>query len=242
MLYTSSNNSKIKKIKKLQQKKYRDETGLFLVEGEHLVKEAYHSGFLQELILERDETFFLDGIPTSYVTKEILSYLSTLETPYPIMGVCKKIEEKNIGERILILDGIQDPGNLGTMIRSAVAFHIDTIILSLDTVDLYNPKVIRSTQGLLFHINIQRRALTDILPLLKKEDYTIYGTKVSNGKNCRTLEKKEKFYIIIWNEGNGIKKETEAFCDVFLSIPMHNTCESLNVGVATGIILYELDK
>ena len=241
MLYTSSSNAKIKEIKKLQQKKYRDERGLFLVEGSHLVQEAYQRGYLQELILEKEETFSLKAIPTIYVTKEILSFLSTLETPYSIMGVCKKLEERKLGNSILILDGIQDPGNLGTIIRSAVAFHIDTVLLSYDTVDLYNSKVIRSTQGLLFYQNIIRKDLKEMLPLLE-EGYEIYGTKVNGGKDVRTLEKKEKFAIIMGNEGNGIKKETEKFCDTFLSIAMNSTCESLNVGVATSIILYELDK
>lgn len=241
MLYTSLENRKIKEIKKLEQKKYRDKTGLFLVEGEHLVLEAYKKGYLQELILEKKETFSLE-IPTIYVTREILSHFTNLETPYSIMGVCKKLEERELGNRILILDGIQDPGNLGTIIRSAVAFHIDTIVLSHDTVDLYNSKVIRSTQGLLFHENIIRKELKEILPLLKEEGYEIYGTKVSCGKDVRTLEKKNQFAIIMGNEGNGMKEETEVFCDELISISMNATCESLNVGVATSILLYELDK
>lgn len=241
MVYTSLENPKIKDLKKLQQKKYRDKENLFLIEGEHLVLEAYKTGYLEQLILESG-TLFPIPIDPIYVTKEILSALTQLETPYPVMGVCRKLEEQSIGNRILILDGIQDPGNLGTIIRSAVAFHIDTIILSTDTVDLYNTKVVRSTQGLLFHINIIRKNLKEMLPFLKEEGYSIYGTKVTYGNQVGTLEKKSKFAIIVGNEGNGLKEETQNFCDSFIYISMSEVCESLNVGVATSIILYELDK
>jgi TrmH family RNA methyltransferase len=242
MIYTSIDNKKIKDIKKLNQKKYRDKTGLFLVEGEHIVLEAYKKGYLKDLILESDGVFPLN-VNTLYVTNNILSYLTNLETPYEVMGVCRKIEEKEeLGNRILVLDGIRDPGNLGTIIRSAVAFHIDTIILSDDTVDLYNSKVIRSTQGLLFHINIIRKNLNEFLMVLKENNYHIYGTKVTHGKSLKTLEKTNKFAIIMGNEGNGIKDTTEDMCDEFIYIDMNDECESLNVGVATSIILYELDK
>lgn len=242
MVYTSLDNPKIKDIKKLSQKKYRDKTNLFLVEGEHLVLEAYKKGYLRDLILEQDVVFPLD-VNTLYVTNNIISGISSLETPYPIMGVCEKIKENDIlGDKILILDGIQDPGNLGTIIRSAVAFHIDTIILSDDTVDLYNPKVIRSTQGLIFHMNIIKRNLMEIMPILKKDNYHVYGTKVTHGMSLKGVAKEKKFVIIMGNEGNGMQNELEPFCDDFLYIDMSPACESLNVGVATSIILYELDK
>lgn len=242
MIYTSIENKKIKDIKKLQNKKYRDQTGLFLIEGEHLVKEAYKNGFLKEVLLEEGTSFPIN-VPTSYVTKQVLKYLSELETPYAIMGVCSKGETpKQIGDRLLILDNIQDPGNLGTIIRSAVAFHIDTVILSTDTVDLYNSKVIRATQGLLFSISVIKTDLSPFLSLLKKQDYFLFGTKVTNGKSLKTLEKRKKFAIIMGNEGNGIQKEIESLCDDFIYIDMNPSCESLNVAVATSIILYELDK
>lgn len=242
MIISSLENKQIKDIKKLQQKKYRDKMGLFMVEGEHLVLEAYKKGYLKDLILDSDGVFPLD-VNTLYVTNDILTSLTSLEVPYSVMGVCKKLKEDEVlGNRILILDGIQDPGNLGTIIRSAVAFHIDTIVLSNDTVDLYNPKVVRSTQGLLFHMNIIRKNLDEFLPVLKENEYFLYGTKVTHGTSLKGLEKPEKFAIIMGNEGNGIRENTEDLCDDFLYIEMNDVCESLNVGVATSIILYELDK
>lgn len=241
MVYTSIENTKIKEIKKLQQKKYRDKNNLFMIEGRHLVLEAYKKGCLRELILEQNEVFPLD-VDTLYVTNDVLHYLSGLESVSPVMGVCEKLEETEIGNHVLVLDGIQDPGNLGTIIRSAVAFNIDTIILSDDTVDLYNPKVLRASQGMLFHISILRKRLKEILPILKEKDYPILGTKVTYGKSIKTVEKIEKFVIIMGNEGNGMKEEIQDLCDDFLYIEMNEQCESLNVGVATSIILYELDK
>lgn len=241
MLYTSIDNKKIKDIKKLNTKKYRDKTGLFLVEGEHLVLEAYKTGNLVELLLEENQIFPLD-IETNYISNNVLNYISELDTPQKIIGICKKNNTKELGSKILILDDIQDPGNLGTIIRSSVAFNIDTIILSDNSVDLYNSKVIRASQGLLFHINIIRDNLIDVLNNLKKDNYYIYGTKVTHGNNLKSLEKKEKFAIIMGNEGNGMHEEVAELCDKFIYIEMNDVVESLNVGVATSIILYEFSK
>ncbi len=242
MLYTSTDNPKIKKIKKLSQKKYRDKYNEFIVEGRHLVLEAYKTGHLKELILEKNELFPLP-VETNYVTNDIINYLSILKSPTNIIGICdKKKEVKEIGRRILMIDSIQDPGNLGTIIRSAAAFNIDTIILSPDTVDIYNPKVVRATQGMLFHIDIIKVNLIDKIKKLKTKGYKILGTKVTVGKNLKSVEKMEKFVIIVGNEGNGVDEEILELCDEYLYIEMSPMCESLNVAVATSIILYELDK
>lgn len=241
MLYSSIENKKIKNIKKLYTKKYRDEYNEFLIEGEHLVLEAYKKGILKELILEEGTDFKLD-IETSYVTSSVLKYISELSNPSKIMGICKKIEEKEIGKKLVILDGVQDPGNLGTIIRSSVAFNINTIILSKTCVDLYNSKVLRATQGMIFNINIIERDLEEIIPKLKENNYKVYGTKVNGGKSLKNIEKADKFAIIMGNEGNGVKPEILDMCSDYIYIDMNKSCESLNVGVATSIILYELDK
>ena len=239
MLYTSTSNDYIKYIKKLNQKKYRDIYNEFLIEGEHLVQEAYKNGILKELILEEGTNFKLD-ITTNYVSSNVLKYISELDNPPKVIGICNKLEEKSIGNKIVILDGIQDPGNLGTIIRSSVAFNIDTIVLSKDSVDLYNSKVVRASQGMLFNINIIERDIKEFISSLK--DYKIYGTKVNGGKSLKEVEKFSKFAIIMGNEGNGVKKEILDMCSDYIYIDMNKNCESLNVGVATSIILYELDK
>ncbi len=242
MLYTSIENKKIKDIKKLNQKKYRDKTGLFLIEGKHLVLEAYKTGHLKELLLEQNELFPLP-IPTNYLSDNVIQYITEVESPSTVFGLCEKPKEtEHYGDKILILDSIQDPGNLGTIIRSAVAFHVDSIIINQTTVDPYNPKVIRSSQGMIFHIPIIVKDLYEVLPELGKQQYKIYGTKVTHGKNIKTVENPQKFAIIMGNEGQGVEEALLELCDEYLYINMDPRCESLNVGVATSIILYELDK
>ena len=237
MIYTSINNELIKNIKKLQTKKYRDKFDKFLVEGEHLVNEAIKSGFVDFVIVL--ENYSIDAnVRVINVSENILKYLRELENPQKVMAVCKKNKNKQYGNKIMILDGIQDPGNLGTIIRSCVAFDCDTLVLSKDTVDLYNSKVIRATQGMIFKINI---IVTDLESfILKLKDYTIIGTDVNNGNLISEFKKDEKFAIIMGNEGNGISNKVKALCTKNIYIPMNKDCESLNVGVAASIILYEL--
>ena len=242
MLYSSVNNEKIKNIKKLNTKKYRDETNLYLVEGEHLVKEAYENNVLEELILLENTNLNID-VKTSYVTKNVLNFISNLDTPNGILGICKKKENTLKGNKIVILEDIQDPGNLGTIIRSSVAFNVDTLVLSSNTVDLYNPKVIRATQGMLFKSNIIiENDLENLIKNLKQNNYTIYTTNVKNGNSLKTIEKKDKVAIIMGNEGSGVSDKLNSLADKYLYIDMNKNCESLNVAVATSIILYELDK
>lgn len=244
MVITSLDNEKVKKYRKLQKRKYREEYNEFIVEGMHAVLEAFRCGMVIELILEENEVLPLD-CPYVYVTKEIISKVSTMDTPSTVMALCKKFDEQDIeGEKILILDELQDPGNLGTIIRSAKAFNIDTIILSENTVDLYNPKVIRATQGIMFHINIIRRDIDTAITVLKNMNIPVYGTDVNFGTDVRTLTKKDrqKFALIVGNEGNGIRRDVSNRCDKNLYIEMNNKVESLNVGVAASILLYELGK
>lgn len=237
----SLENKKVKEWAKLSQKKYRDEMSLFIVEGKNLVTEAYQAGVLEELILEKGKILPID-VDTYFVTPEIIRKITTLDTPCSVLGVCRKKEEKEIGNKILILDDISDPGNLGTIIRSACAFSVDTIILSKNTVDLYNPKVVRATQGMLFNINIIYKDLSNYIPLLKANGYKIYGTDVNGGVNVKSLKEYGKICVIIGNEGKGVSDNIKKLCDKHIYINMNEKCESLNVGVAASIILYELDN
>ena len=244
MVITSLDNEKVKKYKKLKKRKYRDEYNEFIVEGMHAVIEAFKCGMIIELILEENEALPLD-CPYVYVTKEIIDKISTMDTPSTVMALCKKFDEKEvIGNKILILDELQDPGNLGTIVRSAKAFNIDTIILSENTVDIYNPKVIRATQGMMFHINIIRRDIDTVIKVLKNMNIPVYGTDVNYGVDVRDLKKKdkEKFALIVGNEGNGVRRSVLEECDKNLYIEMNSKVESLNVGVAASILLYELGK
>ncbi len=242
MLITSVHNEHIKELERLKEKKYRDQTGLFLVETSHLAIEAYRAGLLKELLVEQNEIFPID-VPITYVSKEILKKLSSTKTPPKVIAVVKKKEEREeIGEKVLILDRIQDPGNLGTIIRSAVAFNIDTIICSPDTVDFYNPKVVRASQGMMFHLPILVLDTEKTIQELKKKDYKIIGTKVTNGEDVRNAAIYSHFALVIGNEGQGISEMIEKLCDQFLYIKMNGNCESLNASVAASILLYEISN
>ena len=238
MLITSLNNEHIKELIKLKEKKYRDESNTFLVEGRHLALEAHRENKIVELILEKDELFPLN-VNTLYVTSNVMKKLSDLTNPSNVMAVVEKLEEKPIGEKILILDNIQDPGNLGTIIRSSVAFNIDTIVLSNDTVDLYNPKVVRSTMGAIFRVKIiECEDLEKTLKEIQKHKFEIVVTSLQTENSIYDIDYKKKV-IVIGNEANGVEEKIQKLADKKVKIPMLGKTESLNASVATGIILYE---
>jgi len=239
MYISSINNDFIKDTSKLKEKKYRDKLNRFLIEGEHLVKEAIKNGVVKTIIV-LDEFSFETDLEKIVVTKEVMKKLSDNPSVPRIMAIVEKKECTRVGNKVIILDRLQDPGNLGTIIRSAVAFDFDTLILSDDTVDLYNPKVIRSTQGMLFNINIKRCNIKEMIDTLKKKDYLILGTRVSGGTNVKDYSVNKKFALIIGNEGQGISNEILNMCEDYLYIEMVNRCESLNAGVAASILMYEL--
>lgn len=239
MYITSINNEYIKEISKLNEKKYRDKSNKYLIDGLHLVTEALKYDIIDTIII-REDFSYETNIKHIIVSNEVMKKLSDNPSIPKIMAVVNKKESTIYGNKILLLDRLQDPGNLGTIIRSAVAFNFDTIILSNDTVDLYNSKVLRSTQGMLFNINILRQDLTNVINELKNNNYTIYGTKVDNGYDVKEINNINKFALIIGNEGTGISDNILKQCDKYLYIKMNNNCESLNAGVAASILMYEM--
>lgn len=237
MEITSLKNPKVIFWSKLKQKKYHDENNLFIVESPHLVKEALKKEIVIEIITLNDENY---DIPTFKVTYDIMKKISNLSSPSNIMAVCKFLPPNDIiGNKILVLDKIQDPGNLGTIIRSCVAFNVQTLIISDDTVDIYNDKVIRSSEGMIFNINIIRSNLLDILPKLKTLGYKIYGTDVVGGTNVKDVNE-EKCIVVIGSEGQGMSEKVKNMCDGFIYINMSDKCESLNAAVAGSIIMYDM--
>ena len=243
MLITSVDNKKIKRYVTLKTSKGRKEEGLFLVEGAHMCYEANKNNLLVDLIvLENTDISFNYAGEITYVTPNVLKKVSNLTNPTNVIGICRILNNNEIiGNHILILDDIQDPGNMGTIIRSSKAFNVDTIILSNNSCDIYNDKVLRSTQGMIFDTNIIYGDLLDIIPRLRDNGHMILGTSVVDGIDVRDINV-SKYALIMGNEGNGVHEEISALCDKNLYIKMNSECESLNVGVATSILLYELDR
>lgn len=237
MIITSTNNDYIKYVNKLHQKKYRDEYKSFIIEGDHLVLEAYKTGYLKEIICLENSHFEFENIKTTYVTKEVLDKLSDQTSGTNIIGICNYIDNQEINNNVILLDGLQDPGNLGTIIRSAVAFNYD-VILGDNTVDIYNSKVIRSTEGMIFHINFIKSNLVDYIN--KHEEYNFYIADMNKGLDVKKINDIHKHGIIVGNEGNGVSTDIRNMNTNYIHINQSKKCESLNVGVAASIIMHEL--
>ncbi len=244
MYISSLENKKIKEYLKLKQKKYRDSYNEFIVEGEHLVLEALKSGALICCLVLESYEFDID-FPITFVTKDILLSLSDLTTFSPVVGICKKVSFESISKnKTLVLDGIQDPGNLGTIIRTSKAFGVDRILLSEDCVDLYNSKVIRATQGIIFHLPVVRCNILEEIKKLKDSGIVIYGTDVNNGVSLKDFKMNDNksFCLIMGSEGSGVSSDVKKLVDFNIYIDMDEMVESLNVSIATSIILYEFTR
>ncbi len=242
MEITSLSNPLIKDTAKLLQKKHRDRLGLFLVEGEHMVEEALAHKCVERIFVRNDcrEKYSYENM--IFVTPEIMKKLTETVSGNTLAAVCHMPKETGkTGNRVLLLDDVQDPGNLGTLLRSAVSFGFFDIICNTNTADVYNGKVLRSTQGAIFQLNIKRGDLKEEIRELKKEGYSVYGTALKDAVNLQSTKAEEKLAVILGNEGQGIKKELLLMSDKNLFIEM-NGFESLNVAVAGGILMYHFRK
>ena len=233
-MITSLTNEKVKEYTKLNQSKYREEKGLFIVEGPHLVEEAKKLNVLVEIITTTQE---YDGI---LVSESVMKKISNTVHPVKVLGICKMLKKNEIKDKVLVLDTISDPTNLGTLLRSAVAFGFDPVFLSNGSVDPYNDKVVRGSQGAIFKVNIIKGELLPFLSKLKKT-HQILGTNVREGKDVCDTEIRPKLALILGNEARGMCEEANKYTDSNLFIKMYNT-ESLNVSVAGSILMYEISK
>lgn len=229
MQISSLDNPKIKQLAKLSQSKYRRQNQMFIVEGAHLVEEARQSRVLLEAYSLEEKQGYIQ------VSESVMKKICNTDTIVKEIGLCKMIEKRDLSNKILILDGIQDPGNMGSLMRSACAFGFDTIFVGTGSVDIYNDKVIRSSQGAIFKLNF---LFGNVCDFIKSLQHKVYGTSVVHGIPLKEVKKEEKMAIVLGNEGNGISKEVNDLRLDNIYIPMKNT-ESLNVAVAGSIILYE---
>ncbi|WNB93203.1 RNA methyltransferase [Bacillus sp. NEB1478] len=247
----SESNPSIKQWKKLHTKKEREKTGTFLLEGPHLVEEAISSGAkLVHIIIEENFEIQEDWLKEKFilwsVSSKLMKMLSETEKPQGIIAVCEMQPEpdellKENG-RYLFVDGVQDPGNLGTIIRTADSAGLNGVILGEGTADLYNGKTVRSTQGSLFHLPIVKRDLQTALYECKSLNIPVYSTSLQNAVDMREVPESDGFALIVGNEGAGVQQSLQNESTMNVKIPIFGKAESLNVSVATGILLYELQR
>jgi TrmH family RNA methyltransferase len=243
----SVQNSKIKTWKKLHSKKERDNTGLFIIEGIHLIEEALKSNLvIESLIIEEHKhmpvEWHVKELPTVTVSERVMREISETETPQGFAAVCQQPGNENLlleEGKYLFVDAVQDPGNLGAMIRTADAAGISGIILGPGTADPYNGKVIRSTQGSLFHIPVQKMDLEEAIELCHDNHIPVFGTSL-HGSTYSAIAPQANFALIVGNEGSGVNKKLLERTSQNLYIPIFGEAESLNVAIATGILLYHL--
>ena len=256
MIITSKDNELIKNIKKLKDKKYRDERNEFIVEGIKMVGEAIKEEANIKNIIICDDCYNNCEIPSElkyeiakrkiiYVSQKVFDSITDVTNPQGILAVVEKNKVNDIDYKqdfFLILDDIQDPGNIGTILRTADSINLNQIIVSSKTADAFNPKVVRSTMGAIFRINvIVCEDLSGVISQLKKHKVKIAATDLKTDKSIYDVDYK-KTAVIIGNEANGVSEKLLERADVKIKIPMTGKTESLNAAVATGIILYEKQR
>ncbi|WP_342252162.1 RNA methyltransferase [Spiroplasma endosymbiont of Amphibalanus improvisus] len=241
-IITSLKNPKIQKIIKLiKNKKYRDEQQKFIIEGVNLVDEAREHKILDELIISASyykKNSHLKGI---VISDAAFNQIVTLKNYQGLIGICNFIDfQIDYNANTLVLSNISDPGNLGTLIRSAAAFNFKNVILINNCASVYNPKVIRSTQGYLFKVNVLNLN-NDVLSVLKEKKYTLYGTYLNNSRSVEynKVDKSLKNHIalLIGNEANGLDAECKKYIDININVPMVAGVDSLNAAIAGSIIM-----
>lgn len=253
MIYIESkDNNLFKFVKKLKERRFRDKENLFILEGLRLIEEAIRANMdIEYIIISKDyEDKFNDLLLENNISSNkiitlsnnLFMQLASTENPQGIIAVIKKNDEKKdlSGDFFLICDKVQDPGNLGTIIRTAHAAGVDGIILTKGTVDIYNDKTIRSTMGSIFYVPIfyDDKDFT-IIRNLKKDGFCLVATSLKESRNFFEEDLKGKIILAVGNEGNGISNEIFELADKKVKIPMPGGAESLNVSIATSIILFE---
>ncbi len=244
---TSMKNPRIQAWKSLKDRKGRRETGCFLVEGRKMVEEALASAFPVENVLvdaERAAEFSLpQNVPVCAMPAHVLAAVCDTKTPQGIAAVVRMAEIPLTGRRIVAMDGVQDPGNVGTIIRTADAAGFDGVLLSQQCADVFSPKVLRATMGSIFRMGI---AVTEDLPGALREQMASGASVISSQLDGQPFYRMdavgEKFVLVIGSEGNGVTEEVRALATHRVRLPMRGGAESLNAAVAAGVMMYELTR
>jgi len=244
---TSLKNPKVQLWKSLKDRKGRRETGCFMAEGRKMVEEALSSGFRVEALLvdeARLAEFALPAdVPAYALPENVLAAVCDTKTPQGIAAVVKIRQNAALGSRVVALDGVQDPGNVGTIIRTADAAGLEGIILSEQCADVFSPKTLRATMGSVFRMPLVVTGdLPGYLTALRQEGYSVISSQLDGEPFYQRQPVGEKFCLIIGNEGNGISDEVKATATHKVKLPMRGGAESLNAAIAAGIMMYDLMK
>ena len=238
MVIESTSNQKYKYISKLKNKKYRDIENSFIVESKKLVEEAISSADVDFIFLSENNVSYKTDIDKIVLSETLFNKLSSFKNPDGFGAVVKKKEAKDIrSSRVLLLDHLNDPGNMGTIIRSAEAFGFKDIIITAGTVDIYNEKTLRASMGSIFRLNIKETSIDEISIL--KKSYKIVAADMG-GYDINKYEINEDLILAIGNEANGLSEEVRNITDSFVKIPMQGEIESLNAAIAASILMNKL--
>ena len=243
---------KVKLASSLKEKKQRDNTGLFLIEGNNVIAEALNNNNIIEFAVysEKADNKIVDlltssKVETLLVEQKVIDKISDTETSQGVIAVAKKLDNsqndifKEIS-MIVICDEIQDPGNLGTIIRSAAAAGCTGVVISKDSADVYSPKVVRSTGGCLFKVPVIAEIdLKEFISETKKQKVSVIAASVGAKESFYNADLSKPFAVVIGNESRGVKPEILSLCDGLVSIPMKNNVESLNAGISASVIVFE---
>ena len=234
----SRQNELIKEVAKLDNPTYRKEAGLFKVEGFHMLEMAVEAGVVKQVFTLKKIDNLDESIPQYIVSKEVLEKISSTKSPQGVSVVCKTLPQNKIrSNKVLYLDGVSDPGNLGTILRTALAFDFLDVVLSKNCCSIYNEKTLQASQGAIFNLNIVNdKNLSD----LKKENYQIIATEIKGSISLSEVKKSPKFVLVLGNEAHGVSKETLELADCRVRIDIKNI-ESLNVAIAGAIAMYFLN-
>lgn len=240
---TSLKNPKVAAWKALKDRKGRRESGCFLVEGRKMVEEALASTFDVETVLVQEGMELPDGLtmPVYELPAHVLAAVCDTKTPQGIAAVVRMKEQSALGKHIVVLDGVQDPGNVGTIIRTADAAGLNGVLLSNQCADVFSPKVLRATMGSIFRMNLRT---TDDLPgeltKLREKGYSILSSQLDGTPFYERQDVAERFALIIGNEGNGVSEQVQQTATHRVRLPMRGGAESLNAAIAAAIMMYEL--
>ena len=244
---SSLKNPKVAAWRSLKEKKGRDEQNAFLVEGVRMVREALSSSFAVRALLLRDgdhpDLPLPEGVPVFLLPEHVFASVCDTRTPQGVAAVLDRKTEEARGPRLVALDGVQDPGNVGTIIRTADAAGFDGVLLSRDCADLFSPKVLRSTMGSVFRMGF---SFPDDLPAALRElrgrGWSVLSSQLDGDPFYERSGVSPSFVLIVGNEGNGVSEPVRAEATHRLRLPMRGGAESLNAAVAAGIMMYDLAK